>query len=347
MLIKRHFCIVRTKGFLHGRRIAKIDRIIYQVIMLFGIFGIFSGCSTLGGAPNLSLQDAIAEHSTLRIPFVKSEKGLMIIEVEITELGLSKFIIDTGATASGVFKQSLTPNITLGPRGNDVRVHGISKSEMRQTLQIQYVNLAGQSFDNKQFVLLEKPEHDEYLLNQTVGVIGLDVLSRYKVLIDPPNKILFLIDKQIEGIYLGESWNKIPMSTKPYNIPAYGLPFLKLNVNGIYAYALFDTGAEYNVMNWNFKHLWQLTLRRQSLERQWEHSGALGQFDPVGLAILDGISVEGYKWPKQSFSVFDLNTFNVIGLEDKPLMITGMPFFQNHPLLLDFSKQTLWIKSNE
>lgn len=318
----------------------------YRVI-LYICCSLLISCTTTHSSINISLEKALASPSTLQIPYEASNQGLMIIEAELPDIGSKKFILDTGATSSGVFAKSLPKGVNIWPKGRDVHVHSISRTEIRETVHPPYLKLGGVEINGIQLVLINPSKHDEVLLNQTIGVIGLDVLSRYKLFVDPQTQTLSLIDQAAPPITLIQPWTQIPMTEELYNTSALGLHFLELRMGGQRTFALFDTGAEYNVMNWNFKTIWQLSIRRRSMKKQWEHSGALGEFEPIGLAKIEGIHSRQYTWPQQTFSVFDIKSFETIGLKDKPLMIAGMPFFENRSLFVDFFNNYLWVKSGD
>lgn len=292
---------------------------------------------------DISLEEALARPTTVQIPYETSNRGLMIVEAELPDIGLKKFLLDTGATSSGVFAKSLPKGINIWPKGRDVRVHSISRTDVRETVQPPYLRLGGVELNGIQLVLINASKHDEILLNQTIGVIGLDILGRYKLYVDPPTHTVSLIDQAAPPITFSETWAHISMTEEVYNTSAFGLHFLELKMGGKRTFALFDTGAEYNVVNWNFKNIWQLSLRRRSMKRQWEYNGALGEFEPIGLSKIEGIKSRNYTWPQQTFSVFDIKSFEAIGLQDKPLMIACMPFFENRSLFIDFHNDDLWL----
>lgn len=314
----------------------------YRVI-LYICCSLLISCTTTHSSINISLEKALASPSTLQIPYEASNQGLMIIEAELPDIGSKKFILDTGATSSGVFAKSLPKGVNIWPKGRDVHVHSISRTEIRETVHPPYLKLGGVELNGIQLVLINPSKHDEVLLNRTIGVIGLDVLSRYKLYVDPQTQTLSLIDQAALPITFTEPWTQVAMTEALYNTSAFGLHFLELKIGGKTTFALFDTGAEYNVMNWNFKNIGQLRLRRRSMKKQWEHNGALGEFEPIGLAKIDGIKSRNYTWPQQTFSVFDIKSFEAIGLKDKPLMIAGMPFFDNRSLFIDFHNDDLWL----
>ena len=341
MFEQKRFNIREPLFFTNGRPIESL--LSSYRIFLYICCSLLISCTTTHPPINISLEETLARPSTVQIPYEASKQGLIIIEAELPDIGLKKFVLDTGATSSGVFAKSLPKGINIWPKGRDVHVHSISRTEIRETVHPPYLKLGGVEFNGIQLVLINPSKHDEVLLNQTIGVIGLDVLSRYKLYVDPQTQTLSLIDQAAPPITFTKPWTKAAMTEALYNTSAFGLHFLELKIGSKTTFALIDTGAEYNVMNWNFKNIGQLSLRRRSMKKQWEHNGALGEFQPIGLAKIDGIKSKTFTWPQQTFSVFDIKSFEAIGLKDKPLMIAGMPFFENRSLFIDFHNDDLWL----
>lgn len=274
-----------------------------------------------------------------------TEQGLVVFSLGLPQIGERKFILDTGATTSALYQQRLPSDTSIGSDGEIVRIHGITASEMRPTLTLSEIKIGASTIRNVNVAILEQPQHKELLLRQVSGVIGLDVLASYRLLIDPMRRKLVFIDNRTLPILFDTSWVSVSLTEMPFGQDVYGLHFLELRVNGAQTYAMLDTGAEFNVMNWNFKNLWQLSIRKRSLRKEWEHNGSIGEFKPRGTANLEEIKSKDYSWIRQTFLVFDLNAFNSVGLQDRPLMIAGMPFLKDKTVLLDFEKDLMWIQS--
>lgn len=325
------------------RHLPIIIQFIYRSICS-GLFVVLTACASVTERQGTTFEQSLIGSSVTVIDFETSSEGLIVFELELKATGRGKFILDTGATTSALYAQTLIENNLVGKTGLNVRVHGMQRSETRPSILLEGFLIGKLLVEDIRVAILERPHYDEALLSQTKGIIGLDILSRYRIVIDSKRNQLFLISPSAPSIVFDNDWVSVTLTEFPFERYVYGLHFLKLRVNGVRAYAMLDTGSEFNVMNWNFKHLWQLKLRRILLREAWEHSGALGEFDPQGSAVLEGITSSGFKWPAQAFSVFDLNTFDKIGLKDQPVMIAGMPFLRDKTILIDFANDVMWMR---
>ena len=324
------------------------------------LFSALPSCVTAPMPPQIiSLEQALADPQLTPIDYEVSSQGLIIITVQFKDTGASKFILDTGATTSAIYRSELSlelqdenirdmsetaSNAEAEVAQKFVRVHDMHSSKLLSTVKLKSVSLGAIHIQDLEVVVLDKPPYQDPLLQQVKGIVGLDVISGYSLLLDSRAHQLTLLKAQPMPMRLDESWKHVPLTQTPFEQDAFGLYFMTVLINGRLTHALLDTGSDFNVMNWNFKHLWQLTVRRGRLLKEWQLSGALGEFDPQGAAILEGIQSADFTWPRQTFSVFDIEPFEASGFKDKPIMLAGMPFFSGRTVLIDFPHASLWMK---
>lgn len=267
----------------------------------------------------------------------------MVLELNLLETGPGKFLLDTGATTSVIYREAILAG-TIIDNGEHVRIHDMNLSATRPTATIQNFLIGSTVIQGVNFAILDQPQYSDPLLHQTKGIIGLDVLAAYRLVIDPIRQKLFFIDAQSPPLTFDKTWMPIAMNEHPFKRDVLGLHFLELEVNGMETFALVDTGSEFNVMNWNFKRLRELRVKRRRLHKTWKVTGAIGEFKPQWAVILEGIKFGNRTWPHQLFAVYQLGLFDAMELEDKPLMIAGMPFFSGKTVLIDFAGDVMWIK---
>lgn len=215
---------------------------------------------------------------------------------------------------------------------------------MAQTITLPFLKMGTHSINELNVAILSEQSSPDRHVDDPIGVIGLDILADFRILIDPGKQNILLIDSKTPPIELDRSWRHVSMIQSPYGKNIYRLHFVEVKVNGTATYALLDTGTEYNMMNWKFKNLWQLKEIRRSLKSDWEHRGAKGPFNPKALAELSSTKSSNYDWGKQTFLVFDFKTFHHIGLKEKPLMIVGIPFLKNRAAMIDFPNNKIWLR---
>lgn len=309
------------------------------------LFLCLSACSTSPTARSVSLETVLASSKITAIDYETTLGGLIVFELTLLETGTGKFLLDTGATTSVIYGDAFLAGTITGTIGN-VRIHDMNLSARHPTVSIQNFHIGSTVIEGETFAIIDQPLYDDPLLNQTKGIIGLDILAKYRLMIDPIRQALFFISAQSPPLAFDKTWVSIPMTEQPFKRDVLGLHFLELQVNGLETYALVDTGSEFNVMNWNFTRLRQLNVKRRRLRKAWKATGVIGEFRPQWAVILEGIKFENHTWSHQKFSVFQLGLFDTMDLEDKPLMLAGMPFFKDRVVLIDFPADVMWVKKN-
>ena len=84
-----------------------------------------------------------------------------------------------------------------------------------------------------------------------------------------------------------------------------------------------DTGAQFNMMNWNINRFPKLRTIKRKLRRNWVLQGAVGSFKPVSRIKAENARAGQKFWPESEFLVFDFESLNVLGIDGKPFVIAG------------------------
>lgn len=285
----------------------------------------------------------LASPEVTAIDYETTRGGLIVFELTLRETGTGKFLLDTGATTSVIYGEAILTETLIGTGGH-VRIHDMTVSARHPTVSIQNLQIGSTVIEGETFAIIDQPAYNDPLLDQTKGIIGLDILANYRLMIDPIRQTLFFINAQSPPLTFDKTWMSIPMTQQPFKRDVLGLHFLELQIDGIETYALLDTGSEFNVMNWNFTRLRQLGVQYRRLRRAWKATGVISEFRPQWAVILEGVDIKNLRWPDQTFAVFQLGFFDTMDLENKPLMLAGMPFIKDRVVLIDFSADVMWVK---
>lgn len=307
------------------------------------LFLCLSACSTSPNARSVSLETVLASSTVTAIEYETTRGGLIVFALTLSETGPGKFLLDTGATTSAIYRNAVLAGTIINTE-DDVRVHDMVLSARYPTVSIQNFHFGSNEIAGERFAVLDKPAYDDPLLRQTKGIIGLDILADYRLMIDPVRQTVFFISAESPALKFDKYWVSIPMSERPFKKDVLGLHFLELKINDTETYAVVDTGSEFNVMNWNFTRLRKFGVQHRRLRKAWKATGVIGEFEPRWVVILEGIKFKNHTWPDQRFSVSHLGLFDTMDLADKPLMLAGMPFFENRVVLIDFPADVMWVK---
>lgn len=270
----------------------------------------------------------------INLPIIKSENGLILVPTSIDEGDPVLMIIDTGATRSAIY-QSFYQRLGLEKTHETVQIHGMVESGIRPEIQLPYLDLDNKRIENLTFAVLEKFAQKSKSSDKIGGLIGLDILDSFYLFFDHERQILSLIPIKYPPPILPSSWSRVVLSSNPYIDDGRTLKYFNVRVTGKLVPALFDTGSEFNLINWPaIKHPHILTTRRK-LEDQWRLAGAVGKFDPRTKVKLVGFRSDQKFWSGRDFLVLDFESLHKLGVKDRPFIIAGTNMFTKSTFWLD------------
>ena len=304
---------------------------------------LLASCQTLPDKP-LMLEDALKANVAVTLPMRVSEKGLLILEnVEIDGASLN-FVLDTGATQSAIFKGSLDRAGLKFTAQEERMVHGMIESQNRRIVTLPQVTIGPLQYTQKQVIVLDNPKSGFAETENYDGLIGMDILSDYNLLISPSSQELKLIPKEQE-IYVPGYWSRIELTQNPFQADGRNLHFLQLRIAGRRTTALLDTGSEFSLLNWSAARFSQVKLIRRRLERDWQMQGAVGVFKPQIKIRLRHFRGGQKFWEDKDFIVMDFESLDILGVADQPFIIAGMNLFTGETIFIDFERNFLAIES--
>ena len=304
---------------------------------------LLASCQTLPDGP-LMLEDALEANVAVTLPMRVSEKGLLVLEnVEIDGASLN-FVLDTGATQSAIFKGTLD-RAGLNVTAQEERmVHGMIESQNRRIVTLPQMTIGPIQYTQKQVIVLDNPKLDFAESENYDGLIGMDILSDYNLLISPSLQELKLIPKERE-IYVPSYWSRIELTQNPFQADGRNLHFLQLRIAGRRTPALLDTGSEFSLLNWSAARFAQVKSLRRRLERDWQMQGAVGVFKPRTKVRLESFRGGQKFWSNKDFIILDFESLDILGVADQPFIIAGMNLFAGEAIFIDFERNFLAIES--
>jgi hypothetical protein len=177
------------------------------------------------------------------------------------------------------------------------------------------------------------------------GVLGVDVLARYFVVLDRSTMRIRLLEPGEASARAYDDWPDAKLMARPLKKFAIQFWYLKARFNGSDINALFDLGASLTMLNWGAAE--RLGVRK----KQYQHFGpppaflqdVLGKEAPAVRA--DGLEVQlsSKSWRRQLAVIADAPVFSYFDLEEQPAAIVGLDLFRNNSLAIDFHGQRLYL----
>ncbi len=281
------------------------------------------------------------------LPFEVVGAGLFVIDVQLNNGQPEKFLIDTGATKSAVFQELANEYQLVGFEDSKVVIHGMTAKGTKPRTTIKNLRIASLELSEFEVVILGQREKFGEEIYRPDGIIGMDVLSDYRIYVDAELLLLHLIPRSLPPLNFPSNWRLIQLKPNPYSEVNYGLNFIELRIGNRLVPALLDTGSEFNIINWDSLHFPQLKAMRKRMREDWLIKGAIGEFDPVSQIKVENFRGGQKWWEERIFYVMNFDNLDILGIEQNPFVIAGGNLLAGNSFYLDFETQMLLIKPDD
>lgn len=263
----------------------------------------------------------------------------MSIAVRIEARQSALFVIDTGAERT-VLSTELARAMALPP-GPRTLVHGVTSDTVVDTVMIQTLEFGRQRFE--QILAPVFPRADL----GSDGLIGLDALGRFELLIDfvansvrlRPNDGEFISFNRGEAA-AGRLGRTPARATKG----RFGQLLLPTEIEGVTVDAFVDSGAQYSIGN-------------RALQSRIGRDGARGPTAPTPIILgVGGVPLAGEAQTAASLRIArralgptpllfsDLNVFSALGLQDRPALLLGADILTRfETVALDYARARITV----
>jgi len=273
-------------------------------------------------------------------PYRIDYHGRLATDVYINGEGPFQFLIDTASSRSLMLehvRQRL--NLEQSQPGR-MTVYGINDVADVMPVKPHELRVAGETVSDLTMGVLPDTDHAG-----PDGILGVDVLARYFVVLDRSTMRIKLLEPGEASARAYSDWPGAELLSRPLKKFAIQFWYLKARFNGTGINALFDLGASLTMLNWGAAE--RLGVRK----KQYEHFGpppallqdVLGKQAPA--LFIDGLDVTlpGRSWSQKSVVVADAPVFSYFDLDETPAAIVGLDLLRNNSLAIDFRGQRLYL----
>lgn len=241
------------------------------------------------------------------------------------------FVIDTGAERSAI-SDRLAQALDLPP-GPPVLVHGITTAQMTPTVRLPHL-----AFSERRFADLVLPVFPYGLLGAD-GLLGLDVLSRFRLTLDLRRRRVMIAasgdDVVVRGLSFGGRASRVGLDITDVRSGRFSqLILTQVAADGVPAVAFIDSGAQYSIGNRALMRALDSRLGRveRPLVRVY---GVIGQSLLVRSGELADLRLARRDLGPTPLLFGDLHAFRILNLIDRPALLLGAD------VLTRFSQVTL------
>lgn len=292
-----------------------------------------SGCA----APLvLDEQEALAV-----IPHRISPNGQIVVEVLLNDQGPVDFALDTGASISVVFDQTLT-KLGLDVVSNDEKViQGMLGLGRFPIADVDRVQIGKDAWERARLAILPG---DTPASRGIDGILGTDYLGRHALAYSQGNRTLQLYTQNTVQEIAYRGWATIPLQRLQIGNSDARVYVIDIVIQGRHVPALLDLGTEMSLMNWNAARAFGVTQSRS--KQEIEVSGAIEVDDETKVArlVVNELQLANLTWRNRLFLIADLPVFEALGLGNEPMAIVGVDFFNQRDIVIDLVRERLLVK---
>ena len=285
-------------------------------------------------APRAAAQDASAQAEEAP-RLLNNLLTRMSLYVSVDGHGRRPFVVDTGAGRS-VISAELAQELALPP-GPPVLVHGITSAQMAQTVQTARLDVGGRRFSD-----LTCPVFPRAQLAAD-GLIGLDVLSRFRLSFDLARNSIRMAPSGSDVIAPSTTFSnptRLRREGRPARRGRFGqLILLSASAGGVPTEMFVDSGAQYSIGN---LALLNAIGRDTTQGERIEVYGVTGQVLTARTGVAPDLVIANQRLGDTPLLFADLHAFETLDLADRPAVLIGADLlFRFRRVMLDFGRSRI------
>jgi len=274
-------------------------------------------------------------------PYRIAHHGRLVTDVYVDGQGPFAFLIDTASSRSLISEHVRKQLGLTRSQPGVMTIYGINDVAEVMPVKPGELRIAGEAVQGLTMGVL--PETESSGLD---GILGVDVLARYFVVLDRSTMQVKLLPPGAESAKLYADWTNAELTPRPLKKFPIQFWYLKTRFNDRNLTALFDLGASTTMMNWEAAE--RLGLRKAHYAGLYGPppemlQDVLGKKAPA--VRIEGLQVRlsGRSWGQQLAIVADAPVFTYFDLDEQPAAIVGLNLLGDNSLAIDFAGQKLYV----
>jgi predicted aspartyl protease len=273
-------------------------------------------------------------------PYRIGESGRLVTNVTIDGQGPFSFLIDTASSISLIYEH-VRKQLNLGPsQPGHLLVYGINDVSEALPVKPRTLGVAGEEVKDLTIGVLPNAGADE-----ADGVLGLDVLARYFVVLDRNAMRLKLLAPEPASAKPYEDWAQAKLTARPLRKFPISFWYLNARFNQRRFTTLFDLGAGTTMMNWDAAE--ELGVHKRDFDRfgppPEDLQDVLGKSSPAVRVMNLDVGLPGKTWERQFAIISNAPVFGYFDLDERPAAIMGPGLLRDTSLAIDFVDGRLYL----
>jgi predicted aspartyl protease len=273
-------------------------------------------------------------------PYRMDNYGRLVTDVYVNGQGPFTFLIDTASSRSLIFEHVRKTLGLTRSQPERLLVYGINDVAEALPVKPDRLTVAGEDIAGLTIGVLPETSSAD-----PDGILGVDVLSRYFVVLDRGAMRLRLLQPGDANIRAYRHWAEARLTPRLLKKFPIRFWYLQVRFNDHNITTLFDLGAGTTMMNWHAAE--RLGVHKRDFSRfgppPEELQDVLGKRSPALRIQRVEVRLPGKAWDKQLVIVADAPVFNYFDLEDDAAAIVGPGLLRDTSLAIDFAGQRLYV----
>jgi len=293
----------------------------------------------------LSISGAAKNRSAIQLPGYKAVRvhygpmNKMIMPVQINGQP-ARLLVDTGSNQV-ILDAEAAESFGVRPSQRGLRYIRFTKvqGESLPVAFAQNISAGTMSFGSG-LVTLRRSSRTAAVNAGFDGVLGLDILFRYKALINCRTRLVFFkVDRartiNLASVAASEKFTRIPIQREET-----GALTVPCSIRGQPARLLIDTGAFVTILHEGFIKSLGLAAEPTRISAQFGRGGS----KRINAAKIDDLNIGAFKAPREKFGVAPLPQFALHQGRSKVAGILGMDTLYNCHAIIDLDGMNLFLK---
>lgn len=265
----------------------------------------------------------------------------LVTDVYVDGRGPFTFLIDTASSRTVIFEH-VRKSLALAYSSPDpITVYGINDAVSARAAQPDVIHVAG--IDVKGVTIGVLP--DAAQRGDPDGVLGMDILSRYFVVLDRQTMQLKLLDPGSAEAQGYAGWTSVALQQRKLKSLPVRFWFMNVRYNDHPVWTLLDMGAGLTLLNWDAAT--QMDIAKKDFTKYGpppeEVRDVLGKEAPAIVVKGVAIKLPEHAWHKQEVLVSDAPVFDFLEMADGASAILGPGLLRDNSLALDFQNGRLYL----
>ena len=265
----------------------------------------------------------------------------LVTDVYVNGHGPYTFLIDSASSRTVIYEH-VRKQLGLDYSSPDpITVYGINDAMTARAAEPEVINVAGIPVKGVTIgVLPDAVQHAD-----PDGILGMDILSRYFVVLDRRAMQLRLLDRTSPQAQAYRSWTALPLMQRPLKTLPVEFWFFTVRYNDHPVSTLFDLGAGLTLLNWDAAN--HLGVKEKPFRKYGpppeEVRDVLGKEAPAVVLKNVDISMAGMGWRREELLISNAPVFDFLEMSDRASAILGPGLLKDTSLAIDFQGQTLYL----